>query len=222
MAELSGSVGAIYKSLAFNKSTGISFDKTASPDTILDSNSGFTVAKGFGDGIAITVYGSTSNDGDYTVITRTGDGTLTMGEAVLVQDEAAGDTVYVYTTRPGTLLAGFFNWTLDNGIEMLDVTDFSDGGYRSFITGLKAWTATAEKHYFTTDLLDNNVGTVYWVRFFIRYDAAPNVTPAYFYEGPATLSGFSTTTPVDGIVTQTINFQGNGPLRLQTQDVAWP
>lgn len=218
MAEIVGNVGAVYKSDAYNKSTGIAF-VDSNPDTITDSNSGFTVAKGFSASMNVTVYGSTSNDGDY-VITARADGSLTTSSSIALA-EIAGDTVYVYSQRPGTVMLGFYNWSLDNGVDMLDVTDFGDGGYRSFISGLKAWTATAEKHYYTTEHQDSLMGMIVWVRFFTGYNAAPNVTNAYFYEGPAFISGISTNTPVDGVITQTIAFQGVGPLRQLTQSVAW-
>jgi len=220
MAELNGTTGAIYKAGALNYGLTIAF-VDSNPDTITDTASGFTLANGFTDSTEITVYGSTSNDGDYTVASRA-DGTLTLDAGDSLTAEAAGDKVWVYEKRPGTEIAGFHNWTLDNGVDMLDVTDFSDAGYRTFIAGIKAWTATADRHYLTDDTTpDDDFGTVVWVRFFVRYDASPDVTNAYFLEGPAYVSGISTSVPIDGIVEETITFTGIGPLQTQTQSIAW-
>lgn len=71
--------------------TSISF--TAATDTISDSNNGLGV---FSAGDIISVRGSTSNDGVYSVASVAGDGSsLTINEDVL-SDEAAGDSVSIY------------------------------------------------------------------------------------------------------------------------------
>jgi hypothetical protein len=69
--------------------TGTTVSFTA-PDTISDSGSGFGI---FNIGDVISLRGSTSNDGVYTVLTKAA-GAITVNEPVVT--EAAGDTVNIY------------------------------------------------------------------------------------------------------------------------------
>ena len=63
----------------------------SNPDTITDSNNQF-VADGFLVGQTLTIAGSTSNDGDYTIATVAA-GTITLIAADTLTAEVAGDTV---------------------------------------------------------------------------------------------------------------------------------
>lgn len=86
--------------------TGIAFvDGGGGADTITDTGSGFVTA-GFEDGDEITVVGSTSNDGTYTVVTVAA-GTLTLATGVLTA-EVAGDTVTISAPAPD--MAGDLIW----------------------------------------------------------------------------------------------------------------
>jgi len=75
-------------------------DNGANPDTITDSGSGFVTA-GFVDGDKITISGSTSNDGDYTIDTVVA-GTITLIATDELTTEIAGDNV--------TIVANCDNW----------------------------------------------------------------------------------------------------------------
>lgn len=68
-------------------------DNSPDADTITDSASGFLVA-GFQAGDQITVSGSTSNDGTYTIASVTA-GTITLLGRNSLTTEAAGDTVKI-------------------------------------------------------------------------------------------------------------------------------
>ena len=65
-------------------------------NVISDSGSGF-LAKNFQSGDKITVSGSTSNDGDYEVVTAAA-GTLTLGSGVVLTTELASATVTITET----------------------------------------------------------------------------------------------------------------------------
>lgn len=69
-------------------------------DTITDSNNGFLTA-GFAVGDSITIQGSGSNDGDYTIKTVTA-GTITLIDEDTLLTEAAGASVVVKHTNGGT------------------------------------------------------------------------------------------------------------------------
>ena len=85
MAEIAGYVGAIYKETVFIRAKTIAF-VDSNPDTITDSGSGFG---SFSNGDEITVYNSSSNDGDYTVNTAAA-GTLTLDAGDTLTAESAG------------------------------------------------------------------------------------------------------------------------------------
>ena len=83
--------------------TGISNQTTiayndANPDTITDSGNGFVNA-GFVAGDVISVTGSTSNDGGYTISTVVA-GTITLVTGDALTTEAAGDTTSITAWRP--------------------------------------------------------------------------------------------------------------------------
>ena len=72
-------------------------ENTASADTITDSASGFLVA-GFQSGDLITVSGSTSNDGTYTIDTVAA-GTITLLRRDDLATEVAGATVKIVASK---------------------------------------------------------------------------------------------------------------------------
>jgi len=76
----------------------ISFNATA--NTIVDSDSGFVTA-GFAAGDKITVSGTTSNDGEYTIKTVVA-GTITLDDDDSLTDETYGSTFIVRWTANGT------------------------------------------------------------------------------------------------------------------------
>jgi hypothetical protein len=84
------------------KAATIAFNDVATGDTITDSGSGFLVA-GFQAGDQITVSGSASNDGTYTVDVVTA-GTITLLAREELTDEVAGETVTL--TAPKTVSDG--------------------------------------------------------------------------------------------------------------------
>ncbi len=101
------------------------------------------------------------------------------------------------------LTAGVKSWTLDDSVDMLDKTTFASAGNREFMRGLKTWTATCEVVYDSANTAatgDSGTLILYYVA------AGTNKT------GTALVQSISSTTVVDGLVTQTINFQGTGAL----------
>lgn len=94
------------------------------PDTITDASDGF-VAAGFQVNDKIRVYGSTSNDGDYT-IAGVAVGVLTLVAGDSLTAEIAGDTTRIdeiadkYVSMP---------WTYSDEIDILDAADADDWDY---------------------------------------------------------------------------------------------
>jgi len=87
----------VYAGTAYLSANTISFDSTTK--TITDGGSGF-VTGGFNVGDEITVTGSTSNDGTYTVSAASA-GSLTVSEAL--QDEGAGATITIVNQGPNNV-----------------------------------------------------------------------------------------------------------------------
>jgi len=220
MAHLSGHVGDIRWRPVVSSLTTISF-ADSNPDEIRDSANGFVTA-GFESGYIYTVSGSSMNDGNYTIDTVQA-GTLICAAANTLSVEAAGHTVTITCALPGVQLAGFYNWSMDYTGEALQTTDFADSGWRTYIPGLKSFTATCEKYWDTTGNENAWPGTTKLVRFFERYDSAPATTNAYYFEGSVVITGISPTAAVDGgPVTQTMTLQGTGSLSQNTRSTAWP
>ncbi len=103
-----------------------------------------------------------------------------------------------------------FSWSLDDGVDIHDKTDFADGGndIKTKKAGLKDWSATVESR------VDDGATNT----------AAPGdealltltIKSGKTYTGTAILASTSVNTPVDDLVTRTYNFVGNGTLTRPT------
>jgi len=203
MAKLHGKTGAIYRAAGYINGTTLSFEAASK---IHDSADGF-VSTGFIAAQKIVVTGSSLNSATYTIA---GGGvvasTLTTTSGAILT-EAAGEDVTIVVAAPGTLSAGFASWTADNGIDAEDTTDFADGanGIHGFTTGLKNWTATAERFIQSgSDTLDSWVGSHRFIRLFVKYVAIPSAgDPAYYYEGLALVTKITPNVKADAVTKQT-------------------
>jgi hypothetical protein len=223
MAEQTGKIGAIYYRKGYlAASSGIAFVEGAN-DTITDASNRF-VDSGFAAGMVISVSGTDSNNTVVATIKAGGAaaGTLTLADGEVVTNENAGAAILT-EVLPGTQVLGFKNWKIDHGVEILDATTFEDGiaGYKTKVATFTDWTATAEG-YWLTDTQYNWVGSTVLFRFFVNYQAAPNTTNSYYYEGSGIVTGISTTAEPTTLITQSFNIQGAGALTLITRSTAWP
>lgn len=102
------------------------------------------------------------------------------------------------------LTAGVKNWSLSYNADALETTDFSDSGNRTYIAGLKGWTATVEANWDSSNSAEPG-------------DSASltlDVDGTHNYSGTAILTGMSISQAVDGVVTVTYEFQGTGALTI--------
>ena len=217
---LAGTTGAVYWRPTYTATT-ISF-VDSNPDTMLDSAGGFVTA-GLVAGIPYTVTGSTSNNDTYTFDTVVA-GTLTLAAAETLSAEDAGDTVVITATLPGAVLSQFHNWNLTTSLDALDSTDFSHLGIAHYTAGIYRWSVTAEKFWNSSTVNQQTwKGTDKVVVLFTRYNAAPDVTNAFYFTGTAMVEGLDIEAAVDTLVTQRINMTGNGTLPTAvTRSTAWP
>ena len=235
---ISGKNGAVYyneeltdtalaNSITFGAGTTAGNDQTITSSTaggatgIIDFET-----EGYSTGMLITVSGctsgsSTGNNKIFT-INAISSGALTVNEAVTTGTDTG---VVVFTeAEPGIQIMGFYNWTLNQTGDALESTnmDNSSGG-RNYIPGLTSWTATADKHFITTDVtVDSWVGQTVEIRLFTKYVATPSTgSPAQYWNGDTVVTGLDHSTPVDAIVDQSISFQGDRALTLETKTAAW-
>jgi len=192
----------------FKKVTGIDIafvDGGVDPDTIT------SIAGAFGDfaiGDIIIISGSTSNDGTYT-LTGAAAGTLTVATGLL-DAEAAGETVIIQTTSFVGQVAGFFSWSVNNISDVLETTDYSDVGIRTYIAALKGWEGSAERHWLTEENLDW-IGEQLIIKFYVDNDSSPTLR----YEGWVIVNSHSVTSAVDSLVSESLGFQGDSILSYE-------
>jgi len=193
----------------FKKVTGIDIafvDGGVDPDTIT------SIAGAFGDfaiGDIIIISGSTSNDGTYT-LTGAAAGTLTVATGLL-DAEAAGETVIIQTTSFVGQVAGFFSWSVNNISDVLETTDYSDVGIRTYIAALKGWEGSAERHWLTEENLDW-IGEQLIIKFYVDNDSSPTLR----YEGWVIVNSHSVTSAVDSLVSESLGFQGDSILSYES------
>ena len=102
-------------------------------------------------------------------------------------------------------------WSLDINCDGLDKTDMTDSGNRTFIRGLKGWTATVEGFVdATSDINLTLIGTAATIN--LTVDSSNTL----YYTGSAFLTGYSPAVPVDGAETYSLTFQGSGALTYET------
>jgi len=210
MAATSGKSGAIYYRKAWIQAVTLAIvDGGVGSDTITDSGSGLVTA-GFETGDIITVSGAAVAADNFTVeLTGAAAGTLTFATGTVDTGEGAGELITVQEALPGTQVLGFHNWTVDRSVDLPEITRFEDVGVEKSIVGVRRWTATADRYFETTQLAPESwVGEEVTVRFFYLYDAAPNATTVYFYEGKCLVSGISADTDTQGVAQETITFTG--------------
>lgn len=132
----------------------------------------------------------------------------------------AGGTVKFATARPaGALIrvsgkyytmeqkAGFFTWSIEPGIDLVDATTFQSGGWKEFVAVNKGWTASAERFWLDNTFfswLDQLVVAVFYI------DTSAGQKQRY--EGFCRLSGVTRNAPVNELIRETVNFQGVGAL----------
>jgi len=102
------------------------------------------------------------------------------------------------------------SWTLSYVGDALETTDFDDSsGGRSYIPGLTSWSGSYDCYYDATNLkAPGTTGSIV-----LKMSTGATVG----WKGDIVITGMDITTAVDGIVTQTYTFQGNGALAASTE-----
>lgn len=124
---------------------------------------------------------------------------LDIGDAVTVSGKA------LTVVQAG----GFFNWSIDTDSENAEATTFQSQGWKEFQQVLAGWSGSAEAYWGDTRFFDS-LGEIVVVKLFV--DAGPSQSRL---EGFALISGNGIEGPVDGLVNETVDFTGVGPLYLR-------
>ena len=95
-----------------------------------------------------------------------------------------------------------YSWSAEVTCDALEVTSFADGGQRTYIRGLRGWTATAEAYIDSSyPLHPSDTGVAGNLKLYVD-------NSDLYYHGAALLTGISPTVAVDGVATHSLSFQG--------------
>ena len=122
----------------------------------------------------------------------------------------AGDEVTV-SGKALTLIqaGGFFNWSIDGDADDAEATTFKSQGWKEFARTLKGWSGGAEAYWGEEQMFDS-LGKAVVGKLYI--DAGPAQD---CLEGCAIINGDGIENPVDGLVQESVEFTGTGPLYLR-------
>jgi len=107
---------------------------------------------------------------------------------------------------------GFFNWSVDGDADDEDATTFASGGWKEFDRTLLSWSGSAEAHWGDTGSLSR------WGRTVVVSSIPMRVEAQDCLEGFAIITGDGIESPVEGLVDESIDFQGTGPLYIRMDD----
>ena len=96
--------------------------------------------------------------------------------------------------------AGMFKWSIDLESDSTETSTFGSSGWKEYLTTARGWSGSAEAYWVTSDLWNNVLGEIVVVRLAFAANQA--------FEGFAIIKSEGLETPVDEIVTQSLEFDG--------------
>jgi len=228
MPIISGINGAVYH-FAELTNTATAGTITYGPNSIISTIINFK-STGYEAGHFLTITNSSTtaglnNNGYWTVSAVT---TGAVGSFMTISQTLSTGcdtgTPTIAEKEPGIEKLGFHNWTIDYKAEMYDATNFNDSsGGRTYVASITDWNATADKFFLSTGgNLTDWIGGTKKIRFFTKYVETPTTAnTAQYWEGDANIVGVGINTPVDALITSTINFQGRSALTSTIRATPW-
>jgi len=110
-------------------------------------------------------------------------------------------------TLAGGEETGIRAWSVDYTVEALEVTDFQDDGVRAYIPGPSGWSGTFE------GMKD---GAAYAIGSEVALVLKESETANQLFSGQAIITGLHASTPWDGVVSYSYDFQGTAALTVAT------
>ena len=104
---------------------------------------------------------------------------------------------------------GFFNWSVDGDADDAEATTFASQGWKEFKRTLIGWSGSAEAYWGDTRFFES-LGKTVVLKLFIDTGPAQDCM-----EGFAIINGEGIESPVDGLVQESIDFTGTGPLYIR-------
>ena len=138
------------------------------------------------------------------VLERAG-GFIVFEEAMEAEDEITVSGKALTLVQAG----GFFNWSIDGDGNDENATTFESGGWKEFVRTLKGWSGSAEAYWGDTQFFDS-LGKTVVVKLFTDAGVSQKCL-----EGFAIINGDGIENPVDGLVQETVDFTGTGPLYIR-------
>lgn len=106
-------------------------------------------------------------------------------------------------------VASVKNWSLDIGADMLNVESLGDS-WKEVIVGLKEWSASVEVDWDMSDTAQVAIQNALIAGTSVSLKLYTNSTN--YYSGTAYISGASIETPVDDLVSASLELAGSGTL----------
>lgn len=224
MGIISGINGAVYHFAELSNTAAVN-DINYGPHAIVSSAIDFQ-STGYEAGHFITITNSSAttanNNNGYWTVSAVSSGTMTIVQTLSTGTDTGTPTIA--EKEPGIEKMGFYNWTINYNVEEYDASNFKESsGGRSYISGISDWTASADKYFLSTggNLLDW-MGDTVKVRFFNQYVANPGTTnTAQYLQGDTKVLGINFNSPVDALITSTLNFRGAGALTPVIRATPW-
>lgn len=111
-------------------------------------------------------------------------------------------------------VGGFFNWSVDFDADDVESNTFSTDGWKTFERILLGWSGSAEAFWGNTTFFEA-LGRKMIIQLFINKAASLDRL-----EGYVILSGDGIESPVDGLIEESIDFTGSGPLYIRLSEEA--
>lgn len=202
---VSGAVGAIYKAAG----TATAFSQK--PMTNSGDNKRYFVTDRtvcyWDDKTPVTVEKSTDGGTSWTTVTTGFEIEHAGGYVAFAADQGTATFRVSGKSLVISQIGGGFNWTLDIERETIDATTFDSGGWREFVHGLGGFSGSFEKYWLNGEIF-SELGNEQLI-LILYVNAGPSKIR---YEGYGILNTDSIETPVDGLVSESIDFQGDGKI----------
>lgn len=126
-----------------------------------------------------------------------------------------GTDLGVYLGGSPTLIALATSCNLTLNREMRDITNKDSSGYKKVLPGMKSWTVTTEGLY--NPSTSNSFITLYsaWTGGTQLTLTWKNSSQDYYYTGTAYITNLTQNAPLEGNVTWSVTFQGDGAITQQ-------
>ncbi len=149
---------------------------------------------------------------DGTEVISPSDYTWTVQGNITCVKQSNGKIKVTYRYYALTQAIGFYNWTIDSVGDVYDATDFDSEGEKEYVVGLEGFTGSAESYWIFGDVnLLDRLNEEVIVKFYMDAGISD-----YWCEGWAIINGIHPNTPVDTLIGESIDFQGNYVLSYRT------